>query len=218
MPPRRRSSPNGANGREDWLAADGRGRARPWAYEELLLGSKEDRARAGELERVVSEIEGERLELTRLHQELDARLGRIASLDRKLDELAGRDASADAASRPTLPRTQEENRSRSHPYDARSRLLAHCEGFDVDSPDGPVGFVQGVRFVSRIDRPDLLEVRGGRFGRQLVLVPIEHVDEIRLPERLVVLRSTPAPPRDLLDDLGDRLRHALHLDHTDTAP
>ena len=212
MPPRRRNSPNGANGREDWLAADGHGRARPWAYEELLLGSPEDRARARELELVASEIEAERLELTRLHQELDARLGRIATLDRKFDALTGRDGSTDAA-RPTLPRTRDEDGSRSRPYDARSRLLAHCEGFDVESPDGLVGFVEGVRFVSRIDRPDLLEVRGGRFGRQLVLVPIEHVEEIRLPERLVVLRSTPAPTRDLLDDLGDRLRHALHLDH-----
>lgn len=219
MPPTRRSSPNGANGREDWLAASEGSRERPWAYEELLFGSPEERARAKELQRVVHEIEAERQELAQLHEELDAHLGRAATLDRRLEELttSGEATISDASSRLTLPHTREDGHdgSRGHPFDARSRLLAHCEGFDVDSPEGPVGFVEGVRFVSRIDRPDVLEVRGGRFGRQLMLVAIEEVEEIRLQERLVVLRSMPpVPAKDLLDDLGDRLRRTLHFDHT----
>jgi hypothetical protein len=219
MPPRRRSSPNGANGREDWLATGERSRERPWVYEELLFGSAEERARAKALQQVVNEIEAERQELARLHEELDAHLGRAATLDRRLEELttSGETTIPDASSRPTLPHARENggDGSRAHPYDARSRLLARCEGFDVDSPEGPVGFVEGVRFVSRIDRPDMLEVRCGKFGRQLILVAIEQVEEIRLQERLVVLGSMPpVPARDLLDDLGDRLRRALHFDHT----
>jgi hypothetical protein len=214
MPPRRRRSPDETDGREDWLGADEPGRARPWAYEELLLGSAAERARVSELSRVESELETEHLEVTRLHEALDVHLAQIAKLDQMLEELKGGTTSRDASPRRTLPYTESESgNGGSHFYDARSRLLAHCEGFGVDSPDGPIGFVEGVRFVSRIDRPDLLEVRGGRFGRQHLLVPIEHVEEIRLSERLVVLRSAPVPERDALDDLGDRLRHALHLDH-----
>jgi hypothetical protein len=219
MPPRRRISPNGANGREDWLAAGERSRERPWAYEELLFGSAEERVRAKELQQVVNEIEAERHELARLHEELDAHLGRTATLDRRLEELttSGVKTISDASSRPTLPHARDDGNdgSRAHPYDARSRLLAHCEGFDVDSPEGPVGFVESVRLVSRIDRPDMLEVRGGRFGRQPIMVAIEQVEEIRPEEQLVVLQSMPpAPASDLLDGLGDRLRRALHFDHT----
>jgi hypothetical protein len=223
MPPTRRSSTNGAKAKEDWLAASERTRERPWAYEELLFGSAEERARAKELQRVLHEIETERQELARLHEEIDAHLGRTATLDRRLEELttSGDTTISSAASRPTLPHAREEgdNGSRVYAYDARSRVLARCEGFDVESPEGPVGFVEGVRFVSRIDRPDMLEVRGGRLGRQLILVPIEQVEEIRLDEELVVLHSMPpVPARDLLDDLGDRLRRALHFDHARDTP
>jgi len=218
MPPKRRSSPDGANGSEDWLAAGEHGRRRAWAYEEILLGSGEERARAAELERVVDEIEDERRELARLHGELDAHLARVALLDRRLEELTtpSDTARTPAKSRRTLPHAPEDldDRQEHRPYDRRSRLLAHCEGFDVDSPAGPVGFIEGMRFMTRIDRPDVLEVRGGRFGRQLILVSVEDVDEIRLPEQVVLLRSEPALSKDLLDDLGERLRHALHLDHT----
>src|SRR5262249_9928289 len=218
MAPRRRSSPDGANGRQDWLADGEHGRTRAWAYEEILFGSDEERARAKELERVVDEIEVERRELARLHEELDAHLGRVALRDRRLEELTTPSDSAPRAAplRRTLPSAPEDldDCGEDRPYDRRSRLLAHCEGFDVDSPVGPVGFVEGVRFVTRIDCPDVLEVRGGRFGRQLILVPVEDVEEILLPERVVLLRTTPDLSKDLLDDLGERVRHALHLDRT----
>jgi hypothetical protein len=36
--------------------------------------------------------------------------------------------------------------------------LCRCEGFLVDSPAGRVGVVEGARFRSRLDRPDLLAV------------------------------------------------------------
>ena len=212
MPPRRRrTSRSGADGREDWLAAGESRRQRSWAYEELLFGS----ADAKELAQVVHEIEAERQELARLYEKLDAHLERVAMLDRRLEDLtmSGDTSTSAVASRPTLPHAQESGDD-GRPYDPQARLLARCEGFDVVSPDGPVGFVEGVRFVTRIDRPDVLEVRGGRFGRRLILVPVEQVDEIRPDEQLVVLHSMPpVPARDLLDDLGGRLLRAMHVDH-----
>jgi hypothetical protein len=89
--------------------------------------------------------------------------------------------------------------------------LARCEGFRVDSPTGPVGFVEGIRFVSRIDEPDLLEVRGGRFGRELLLIPIEAVAEVSQDEGRIVIRAVPDPSVDLLHEVGDRNRRALHF-------
>jgi hypothetical protein len=224
MPLRKRSSRQGIRERENWLAPDERGRERAWAYEELLFGSFEDRVRANELADVVRELEAERTELARLHTELDAHLTRVTELDRRLEELRGggddgerRDLDpepeVDLDARPTFPHPRDgggNGMASARAYERRGRLLARCEGFDVDAPAGAVGFVEGVRFVSRIDRPDLLEVRGGRFGRQLILVPIEEVDEIRLAEQRVVLRSTPTLESDFLDELGDRLRRVLH--------
>jgi hypothetical protein len=240
MPFEGRSSPEGANGREDWLAAGEWGRLRPWAYEEILFGTREERARTAELAAVVGELEGERVALAALHEALDLHLARISELERRLDELKGVQPVSDVAGapaplppaelppsrpRPTLPH------SRSGPLDwdgvghagwngdgaaddRRDDLLTRCDGFDVEAPEGLVGFVEGLRFGSRIDCPDLLEVRGGRFGRQLLLVPVEEVDEIRLADRCVVLRSAPMLATDLLDDLGERLRRVLHFDHT----
>ena len=232
MPHARRSSPEGANGREDWLAADEWGRLRPWAYEEILFGSPEERVRAQELATVVAELETERVELAALHETLDLHLVRIVDLERRLGELTGT-ASTDAEQtpppspprreRPTLPHPRSTSLDGERPGsidgngaapDRRSRLLARCEGFDVDAPGGPVGFVEGLRFGSRIDCPDVLEVRGGRFGRQLLLVPIDEVDEIHLADRCLVLRTTPVLASDLLDDLGGRLRRVLRFEHT----
>jgi hypothetical protein len=39
--------------------------------------------------------------------------------------------------------------------------LRRCEGFHVDSPDGRVGFVEEVRYASRLDRPDVIAGGGG---------------------------------------------------------
>jgi hypothetical protein len=218
MPLRERNSPEGANGNENWLGSDEPGRSRPWAYEELLFGSTLDRGQARELGAVVGELETERLELARLHEELDTHLVRIARLDRRLKELTTGVEHDEPRPSPTpLPHTRgapaDEEDVRAS-LDQRSYSLARCEGFEVDSPLGPVGVVEGLRFISRIDRPDLLEVRGGRFGRQLLLVPIEQVEDVRPGERCVVLRSAPTLTSDLLDDLVDRVRRALHFEHT----
>ena len=173
------------------------------------------------------------MELAALHETLDLHLTRIAELERRLGELTGT-ASAEAEQTPPPPSRRRESARRSRirapqrsttrsaehsdrngaTLDRRSRLLAQCEGFDVGAPGGPVGFVEGLRFGSRIDCPDVLEVRGGRFGRQLLLVPIDEVDEIHLADRCLVLRTTPVLASDLLDDLGGRLRRVLRFEHT----
>lgn len=94
----------------------------------------------------------------------------------------------------------------------RDFWLAHCEEFAVCTEEGPVGVVAGIRFRSRIDRPDLLEVRRGHIGRGRLLVPVEHVDLVDPKERLVVLHASwpvPGPRRRLRARLG-RLRPLLH--------
>jgi hypothetical protein len=90
-------------------------------------------------------------------------------------------------------------------------LLARCEGFQVDSPVGLVGFVDGVRFGSRIDAPDFLEVRGGRLGRELLLIPIEAVEEISQEHERLVVRGVSPTQTDISHELVDRLRKALHV-------
>jgi hypothetical protein len=215
MPSRKRSSRQSRSGRGSWLPSDEWPRSRPWAYEELLFGTSDDREQM-RLGALVEELENERGELARLHQQLDEHVVRISSLERRLGELTP--AEGDKP-RPvplkTLPRT------RAAPADTGdsgaisaelSYALARCEGFEVDSPTGLEGFVEGLRFISRIDRPDLLEVRGRRFGRQLLLVPVEQVEEVRVAEELVLVRGALTPAGDLLAELVDRFRRALHVD------
>jgi hypothetical protein len=68
--------------------------------------------------------------------------------------------------------------------------LHRCDGFRVESPDGRVGTVQGVRFQSSIE-PELLEVRTGLFGRRLLLIPVEQVREILPTQRRISLNASP---------------------------
>jgi hypothetical protein len=209
---RKRNSPEGAAGSDHWLRAETSARSRPWAYEELLLGSSRDRAQARELSALVSELETERSELAKLYQELDRHLRTIEDLEGRLRELAP-GATSSASSR-ALPRSRTmpaETVDSPSPVVESAYSLARCEGFRVDSPIGPVGFVEGIRFVSRIDEPDLLEVRGGRFGRELMLIPIEAVAEVSQDEGRIVIRTALDPSSDLLHEVGDRLRRALHF-------
>jgi hypothetical protein len=69
--------------------------------------------------------------------------------------------------------------------------LCRCQGFRVDSPEGRVGFVEEVRFRSRVDRPDALAVRAGLLGRHLLIVPVDEVADIAPREERIVLRSAP---------------------------
>jgi hypothetical protein len=215
MPPNRPNSLQGVNEKAHWLRSDEPTRSRPWAYEELLFGSS--REGAGELGAVVEELENERGELAQLYAELNVHFGRIASLEKRLDELTpatDQDESWLLSSRGSAHARVVADKDDSRAFLAqRSYSLARCEGFEVDSPAGPVGFVEGLRFISRIDQPDLLEVRGGRFGRELLLIPIEQVEDVLVTEERVVVRSAPTLTGDLLAELVDRFRRVLHLHH-----
>lgn len=159
----------------------------------------------------------ERAELARLHHELDEHLARISSLERRLQHLepaAEQDDEPRRVPSRTLPHTRaapatDDSRAAS---EERSYSLARCEGFEVEAPTGLVGFVEGLRFVSRIDEPDLLEVRGGRFGRRLLLIPSEQVEEVHVADERVILRGEPGPTGDLLADVVGRVRRVLHVD------
>ena len=70
----------------------------------------------------------------------------------------------------------------------RDYELHRCQGFDVYSGEERLGVVEGVVYGSRPDRPDVLEVRRGRFGRPL-LVPVEDVEAIEPDEAAVVVRA-----------------------------
>ncbi|HET8742134.1 MAG TPA: hypothetical protein VFM41_05880 [Gaiella sp.] len=212
MPPRKRNSPEGHG--NEWVGEPRAERVRPWAYESLLLGSEPDR----ELDDALDELRRAHDELTVLYRALDQQIARIEVLERRAREL-----SPTTEPEPVLPVAPP----RTFPYTGlapdgavaafrspgrRIESLARCEGFEVDSPVGPVGVVEGLRFVSRIDRPDFLEVRGGRFGRQLLVIPVDQVEEVRASDQLVVLRSVPAANEDLIAELVERVRVALHLD------
>jgi hypothetical protein len=68
----------------------------------------------------------------------------------------------------------------------RDYWLHRCEGFRVESPEGEVGIVTGLRFDSSIE-PELLEVRTGILGRRVLLIPVDRVEEIVPKEKRVVL-------------------------------
>ena len=57
--------------------------------------------------------------------------------------------------------------------------LGHCQGFAAVDLDESIGIVTDVRFLSRVDRPDELEVTiRGRFHRRSVWIPVDHVEEV----------------------------------------
>lgn len=85
--------------------------------------------------------------------------------------------------------------------------LRRCEGFQVDSPHGRVGFVVELRFGSSLERPDAIAIRAGLLGRLLLIVPVEEIDEILPREERIVLRRSPRPTAtERLRDLSRRLR------------
>jgi hypothetical protein len=68
--------------------------------------------------------------------------------------------------------------------------LHRCEGFQVESPEGEMGTVRGLRFRDSL-KPELLEVRSGFLGRRSLLIPVERVEEI-IPQRKLILLQAQA--------------------------
>jgi hypothetical protein len=142
------------------------------------------------LEALEAQLAREESSLARMTEQLQRHAARVAELRERLQALAdpGRPGSS-----PPVPAETDYR-------------LSRCEGFEVESPVRRVGFVEGLRYHSRIDRPDALEVRAGPFGRQLLLVPVEEVDQILFEEGRLLLRSTPHLRYERLSGLLERLR------------
>jgi hypothetical protein len=217
MPQKKRSSPQGAQRGQDWLPSAS-ARSRPWAYEELLFRTDAEATDSESLTSLAATLAVDLAELRRLQDELHEQVVRVAALEGRVQamkQLADNDRIARAEETPAGPRARS---TPSAPIIARrssenSPSLARSEGFRVDSPYGFVGFVDGLRFESRIDQPDLLEVRVGRFGREVMLVPIEAVEEIVPAEQRLVIRTPPPQHADHLQELVGRLRRAMSVHH-----
>jgi hypothetical protein len=55
--------------------------------------------------------------------------------------------------------------------------LARCQGFRVESPTGRLGTVVGLRWESRVDRPDRLVIRTRfRHEREIAIESVERID------------------------------------------
>ncbi len=122
--------------------------------------------------------------------ELDLKLAelaaKVAALETELRALHGLDPTcARRANGSELPTVELR---RSPEPGERDYELHRCHGFDVYSGEERLGVVEGVVYGARLDRPDVIEVRSGRFGRPL-LVPVEDVEAIEPEEGAVVVRA-----------------------------
>jgi PRC-barrel domain len=144
-------------------------------------------------------------ELERTLAELTAKVAALEAEVRAIRGLGETHASpAHASALPTV-----ELRRSAEPGD-RDYELHRCQGFDVYSGDERLGVVEGVVYGSRPDRPDLLEVRGRRFGRRPLFVPVEDVEAIEPDEAAVVVRAGRSPAsRRRLSAAVARLRSPL---------
>src|SRR5213593_2682647 len=89
--------------------------------------------------------------------------------------------------------------------------LCRCEGFRVEAPEGRVGLVDGVRFRTRLDRPDVLLVRVGRLRHRLLSVPVAEIAELLPAEGRIILRGPAGPARGGF--LARRRRSVSLADH-----
>jgi hypothetical protein len=196
---------------EDWLRRGPVARGRPWALEEELLAPQQAPPRERRLVDLAKRILDERIQLERLDVERRAREAVIAELEDELSTLVRPSppatpspelAHAEAAAPPTGTLVEL---GAGHAPAGRDYLLSRCHGYRVDANDRTLGVVEGVRFGSSATRPDVIEVRSGRFRHRLVLVPVEDVDDIVEEEEAVFVRAAERRP-DLAHALLARLR------------
>jgi len=178
MPGRNQQSPPTPRG--DWLRRDEGRRARPWALAQQLFDETPDK------------VEPERPTLVELEQQLHDQARRIAELESKLALLPAGESDG-SAGQSNAPRRTVALRRQIGPD--REFWLAHCEGFLVDSPEGPVGVVETVRFGSRLDLPDEIEIRAGRIRPIEFVVPIEEIVEVDPEAELIRLAYGPRVTR-----------------------
>ena len=151
-------------------------RERPWALAQQLFDETPER------------VDSEPPTLDEMERQLRDQARRIAELETKLALLPAGEACA-SLEQPRAPRRTVALRRQNGPD--REFWLAHCEGFLVESPDGPVGVVETVRFGSRLDLPDEIEIRAGRIRAIELVVPIEQIEEIDADGELIRLGYDP---------------------------
>jgi hypothetical protein len=197
----------------DWLGRGRPARSRTWALKEQLFAPR-NAERDDALIALAARLAEEQAELTRIEAELHERVLRMAGLEQRLN------AVEQMTERDLLPHAQapaDDHRIRGPTVDPRRSprslqreyWLCRCEGFEVGSPAGRIGVVEGLRFLSRVDQPDLLEVRSGLFGRRLLLLPVEEVESISSGEERIVLRAAPRPHGSRVSELLGGLRNRL---------
>ncbi len=76
----------------------------------------------------------------------------------------------------------------------RPYWLSRCEGFLVQDQEGTrIGTVVELHYRSRLDQPDELAVRAGRFGQRLLTYPADAIETI-LPMQARLLLAPGALP------------------------
>ena len=94
------------------------------------------------------------------------------------------------------------------PHKRRSTMITGSAAARASSSNRQSA-VTGLRFGTRIDRPDLLEIEVGRLRPKLLLVPVEEVEHISVDEERVLLSRDPRPHPDLVHELLLRARDKL---------
>lgn len=195
----------------DWLGRGRAARSRPWALEEQLFAPLRAEEKEDALLALAAGLTEEQAELSRLEAQLHERALRMAELEQRLNAVehpadGGRSIQAETSVDDCHPRGQTVDPRRSPAALQRDYWLSRCEGFEVESPAGRIGIVESLRFLSRVDQPDLLEIRTGLFGRRLLLLPVEQVESISSGEERIVLRGAPRPNGNHVSELLGRLR------------
>jgi hypothetical protein len=166
--------------RGDWIHRDQPLRNRPWALAQQLFGT------------VSAQVEPDRCTHAELERQLRDQARRIAELESKVAVLQPQEREAQPGEPPGPRRTVTlRRRNDSGP----EFWLAHCEGFLVDSPTGPVGVVESVLFGSRLDVPDELEIRVGRLRAVQFVVPIGEIEGVDPEEHRIRLTCDPRVAR-----------------------
>jgi hypothetical protein len=178
MSGRKQQSPPASRG--DWLCRDEIRRERPWALTEHLFETTRE------------SIEPDPPTLDRLERQVHDQARRIAELEAKLQRVLAQEPDA-SPEEPSAPLRTVALRRRNGPD--REFWLAHCEGFVVESPNGSVGVVEAVHFGSRLDLPDEVEIRAGRFRPFELVVPIGEIEGIDPEEHRIRLTCDPRVAR-----------------------
>ncbi|HEX3329284.1 MAG TPA: hypothetical protein VHS27_05130 [Gaiellales bacterium] len=87
--------------------------------------------------------------------------------------------------------------------------LDHCEGFEVQSPEGKVGVVESVVYAADAARPAYLAVTGGRLLLRTAFVPCGDVVSIDARQTRLDVRARPAR-RSVRTTLADGARRMSH--------